>query len=138
VIATLWLLACGGPKLPVHTLDVGGHPVRAELAYTNASREHGLMERDALAEDSGMLFIYGDEEIRGFWMKNTRIPLSIAFADRRGEIVRITDMEPHDTTRVSSLVPAMYALEMEKGWFEAHGVKKGDTIGDLPTGLVIE
>lgn len=133
MIALVSMVACGGPKLPVHTLDVGGHPVKAELAYTDATREHGLMERDGLAPDAGMLFIYKDEQVRGFWMKNTRIPLSIAFADRKGEIVRITDMEPHDTTRVSSLVPAKYALEMEQGWFEAHGVKKGDTFGDLPT-----
>ncbi|HHO54450.1 MAG TPA: DUF192 domain-containing protein [Deltaproteobacteria bacterium] len=136
-MVTLLLLACGS-KLPVTTLQVGGHPVRAEIAATNAHRQLGLMHRDALATDSGMLFVYPDQQIRGFWMKDTRIPLSIAFADRYGKIVRIADMKPFDTTRISSLAPAMYALEMEQGWFAAHEITKGDTITDLPTDLTVE
>ncbi|MCB9683813.1 MAG: DUF192 domain-containing protein [Alphaproteobacteria bacterium] len=96
------------------------------------------MNRDSMGADDGMLFIYRDEAIRGFWMKDTRIPLSIAFANRHGEIVKIADMTPFDQSRISSLAPAMYALEMNKGWFEAHDVKKGDKIADLPTDLAVE
>ncbi|MCA9493355.1 MAG: DUF192 domain-containing protein [Myxococcales bacterium] len=132
------LIACAGSGLPVHTLDVSGNKVRAELAFTDQSRQNGLMNRDSMGADDGMLFIYRDEAIRGFWMKDTRIPLSIAFANRHGEIVKIADMTPFDQSRVSSLAPAMYALEMNKGWFEEHGVKKGDTIGGLPTDVAVE
>lgn len=136
-MVTFLLLACSS-KLPTATLDVGGHRVRAEIAATNADRQLGLMHRDGLATDSGMLFVYKDQQIRGFWMKDTRIPLSIAFADRSGTIVRIADMKPFDLTRVSSLAPAMYALEMEQGWFAAHEITKGDTITGIPAELTPE
>jgi uncharacterized membrane protein (UPF0127 family) len=65
-------------------------------------------------------------------MKDTRIPLSIAFANRSGEIVRIADMKPFDESSTSSLAPATYALEMNQGWFEAHGVERGDRIQGIP------
>jgi len=127
----LLLLACGS-KLPTATLDVDGHAVPVEIAATAAHRSRGLMYRDSMPEDAGMLFIYKDEAIRRFWMKDTRIPLSIAFANRRGEIVRIADMKPFDESSTSSLAPAMYALEMNQGWFEANGVERGDKIGQIP------
>ena len=136
MVALLWL-ACSS-KLPVVTLEVDGHAVSAEVASTFETRARGLMHRDGLATDSGMLFIYPDSAVRGFWMKNTRIPLSIAYADSTGEIVHIADMKPHDLRRVSSLAPAMYALEMDKGWFEAKGVEPGDHITDIPKDLVVE
>lgn len=126
------LAACGGSKLPTATLDVGGHAVTAEIAYTYETRQRGLMHRDSMGADKGMLFIYSDEKPRGFWMKDTRIPLSIAFADRSGTIVKIADMTPFDTTRVPSLYPAMYALEMNQGWFAEHGIEKGAVIGGIP------
>jgi uncharacterized membrane protein (UPF0127 family) len=134
VIASLLLLvACGGStKHPVVELTVGGHPVQAEHVFTQEARAYGLMKRDSLPEDHGMLFTYPDTKVRGFWMKDTWIPLSIAFTDADGTIVKIADMEPHDTTRTSSLYPAMHALEMTKGWFDEHGVKKGDRIEGIP------
>lgn len=134
VIALLAPLACG-QKLPTATLDVGGVPVRAEIAATYPSRQQGLMHRDALDRDAGMLFVYPDEDIRHFWMKDTRIPLSIAFANRRGEIVRIADMTPFDTSPITSMVPAMYALEMQQGWFAEHNVAKGAKIDAIPKDL---
>jgi uncharacterized membrane protein (UPF0127 family) len=136
----MWLLwlACGGTKLPTATLVVDGHPVQAEIATTYAARQQGLMHRDALPADTGMLFVYKDETVRRFWMKDTRIPLSIAFANRHGEIVRIEDMAPFDTHSVTSLVPATYALEMTRGWFAEHGVEKGDKITGIPTDLPVE
>lgn len=127
-------LACG-QKLPTATLEVGGTKLTAELATTFAQRQQGLMHRDSLGTDAGMLFVYPDEDIRHFWMKDTRIPLSIAFANRRGEIVRIEDMEPFDTSQVSSMVPATYALEMTQGWFADHGIERGSKITGIPADL---
>jgi uncharacterized protein len=131
VIAILFTLACA-PKLPTETLTIGEQSVRAEIAATHEDRQMGLMHRDSLGTDAGMLFIYPDVKVRGFWMKDTRIPLSIAFADADGVIVRIADMKPFDESRTSSLYPAKYALEMEKGWFEAKGIEKGAKIAGIP------
>jgi uncharacterized membrane protein (UPF0127 family) len=134
---TMLLVACTS-KLPTATLTVGEHPVKVELATTYAHRQLGLMHRDSLPTDTGMLFVYKDEQIRRFWMKDTRIPLSIAFANRRGEIVRIDDMTPFDTSSTSSLVPATYALEMSQGWFSEHGIAPGAKITGIPTDLEVE
>ena len=134
----LLIMGCGS-KLPVATLDVAGHSVKAEIAATDDSRQRGLMFRDSMGTDDGMLFVYEDQQVRHFWMKDTRIPLSIAFANREGVIVRIEDMKPFDTeTRTSSLVPATYALEMNQGWFAKNGVEKGAVITGIPEGLTVE
>lgn len=130
------LVACSS-KLPTATVQVGGHNVSVELAYTYETRQAGLMHRSSMPENSGMLFIYKDSKPRGFWMKNTRIPLSIAYANSFGEIVHIADMQPLDEKRVPSLAPAKYALEMNQGWFERNGVEKGDKIEGIPTGLEV-
>ena len=131
----MWLLASAGCGAhgPVATLDVGGHAVEAEIVATEQERMRGLMYRDSMPADHGMLFVYPGEKVRGFWMKDTRIPLSIAFADRHGTIVWIADMNPLDTRSTSSVVPAMYALEMNQGWFASHDVQRGDKIGKLPS-----
>jgi uncharacterized protein len=131
MVALLWTLGCAS-KNPVSTLDVGGTSVSAEIVSDEAGRERGLMFRDALGTDAGMLFVYPDDRVRNFWMKDTRIPLSIAFADRKGRIVSIADMQPFDTRPTSSLVPARYALEMTQGWFAAHGIERGAVIGGIP------
>jgi uncharacterized membrane protein (UPF0127 family) len=122
----------------LHTLAIdtsGGEKVevRVEIADTDAERARGLMGRTALAEDRGMLFVYPDEEVRSFWMKDTLIPLSIAFIDSEGRIVDIKDMKPldDDPPHYVSAEPARYALEVNQGFFEEHGVKVGDR-ADLP------
>jgi uncharacterized membrane protein (UPF0127 family) len=108
--------------------------VRVEVAATPETRERGLMYRESLVEDEGMLFIYPDAAPRWFWMKNTKIPLSIAYADRAGRIVRILDMEPGIGKSVDRLPqypsgdPAMYALEMRRGWFRSKGIVEGDSL----------
>ena len=127
-------LACTD-KLPTATLTVGEHRVHVEIAQTYAHRQLGLMHRDQLGSNAGMLFVYPDEKIRGFWMKDTRIPLSIAYANRSGEIVRIADMQPFDKKRVSSLAPATYALEVNQGWFAEHDIVKGIVIEGIPADL---
>ena len=106
-------------------------PVQVEIADTDDERQTGLMGRTALAADAGMLFVFGQEQPLSFWMKNTLIPLSIAYIDDRGTIVDIQDMEPLDETSHPSAAPARYALEVNQGFFEEHGIRVGDWI-ELP------
>lgn len=102
--------------------------IRVEVARTEREKAKGLMFRESLGKDEGMLFIYDREEMLSFWMKNTRIPLSIAFIDQQGRIVDIQDMEPFSLrTRVSAR-PAQYALEVNQGWFKKNGIDVGDSV----------
>ncbi len=105
--------------------------VQAEIADDNAERERGLMERTELAKDAGMLFVFDREQRLSFWMRNTLIPLSIAYIDAEGRIVDIQDMEPLDETPHPSAEPARYALEVNQGFFEERGVQVGDQV-ELP------
>ena len=136
----LALAACGngtapvvpGAQLPVDWLTVGGHRITVELARDPEQRTRGLMFRDRLPPDHGMLFLFPRDEVQAFWMRNTKVPLSIAYADARGRIVRIADLEPLDEQPVTSIAPARYALEMNRGWFAKHGVVAGDVISGIP------
>jgi uncharacterized membrane protein (UPF0127 family) len=107
--------------------------VRVEIANSPHEQARGLMGRTALAEDRGMLFVFPDEEMRSFWMRNTLIPLSIAFMDSEGHIVDLQDMKPLDDNppQYVSAEPARYALEVNRGFFEERGVEVGDS-ADLP------
>lgn len=98
------------------------------MAKTPEERARGLMERKHLGKDEGMLFIFEREDHHGFWMKNTLVPLSIAFIDREGRIVRIATMEPLTLESHDPPKPVLYALEMNKGWFAANGIKVGDIV----------
>ena len=109
-------------------LTVGGHEVLVEVADEPEERQRGLMYRESLPEDEGMLFVYDRERPLSFWMKNTVIPLDIAFLDASGRIVDIQSMEPYNEASITSRAPAIYALEMNRGWFEAHGVEVGDRV----------
>ena len=104
----------------------GADTVVAELARTPEERNQGLMFRESLGEDSGMLFVFPDAAVRSFWMQDTYIPLDIAFMDPDFRIVDIQQMEPMTTDAHTSRGPAMYALEVNQGWFEAHEVEVGD------------
>lgn len=126
------LFACGGAAADTRSLVVGGETVVVEIADDPVERNRGLMYRDALGADRGMLFVYPDEQNRSFWMKDTKIPLTIAYLDAKGVIVHLADMRPLDTSSVPSGKPAMYALEMTQGWFAEHGVRVGDVVGGLP------
>jgi len=118
----------GGQLIRLVDVSVGGVPISVEIADTPALRETGLMHRDSLPADHGMLFVYADEQMRSFWMRNTKIPLDIAFIDRNGSIVNIEQMEAQTDENTISTAPAMYALEMSLGWFEANGVGIGDRL----------
>lgn len=127
------LLCCAhGGSLPTTSLLIGPHKVRVEVADEPGERHNGLMFRKELAPDRGMLFVYPDVDVRAFWMENTSIPLSIAFVDAEGRIVRIRDMRPFDRSRVLSGAPALYAIEMNQGWFAAHEVDEGTMVQGLP------
>lgn len=121
-----------GGALPAARLTVGAEKITVEVADEPQERSLGLMYRDSLDADTGMLFVYPDEAERSFWMRNTRVPLSIAYIDAKGRIVHIADLAPLDERSVPSLAPAKYALEMNKGWFAAHGVQVGSTVTGLP------
>ena len=122
----------GRPPLSVASILVGHQRVTVEVAATPSARRRGLMHRESLPDDRGMLFIFPEEKLLTFWMKDTRIPLSIAFAREDGTIVRIADLEPRSERPVSSRSPARYALEMNRGWFARHGVLEGDAIRHIP------
>ena len=105
--------------------------VPVEIPATDAERERGLMGRTALPEDAGMLFVFDQEQQLSFWMKDTLIPLSIAYIDGGGRIVDIQDMQPLDETPHPSAEPARYALEVNQGFFAARGIQVGDR-AELP------
>ena len=132
----LFFAICGAhayaqSALPEMTLSIKGHRLTAEVAATDESRMTGLMHRRMMPENRGMLFVFAYAQPQSFWMKNTHIPLSIAYVDENGVIVHITDMKPLTTDPHPSLKPAKYALEMNLGWFAKHGIKAGATIDGI-------
>lgn len=133
VTVALIAVAAGVHADPLLTfpLRIKSHEIRVEVANTEKSMRKGLMFRDRLAEDSGMVFVYSMPDIQAMWMKNTRIPLSVAFADANGRILNIEDMEPHSEKAHSSKGAAAYALEMNRGWFRQRGIGPGDRIEGL-------
>jgi uncharacterized membrane protein (UPF0127 family)/predicted SprT family Zn-dependent metalloprotease len=112
-------------------LVINGSAINVERADDHASRQLGLMYRNFLPQDAGMLFSFPNSEERSFWMKNTYIPLSIAYLDVEGKILNIEDMDPHNQNGVRSAGPAMFALEANKGWFTERGVSAGDIVQGL-------
>jgi hypothetical protein len=118
-------------QLPVVELRAGMHLIRAEVAADYSTRGRGLMFRKSLAPNGGMLFIFDAAEIHCMWMKNTHIPLSVAFVDAQGAIINIADMQPHSEQSHCAARPALYALEMTQGWFAERGVKAGMKLGGL-------
>jgi len=118
-------------SLPVKRLTAGMHVITAEVAASDATRTKGLMFRDKLETNHGMLFVFDQPNVQCFWMKNTKIALSIAFIKDDGVITNIADMEPMTETSHCSNAPVRYTLEMEQGWFTRHGITAGKAIGGL-------
>jgi len=118
-------------QLPVLELSAGIHLIRAEAASTFEARAQGLMFRKHLGPNEGMFFVFPQSELHCMWMKNTLIPLSVAFVDEKGKIVSISDMQPQTETSHCAAAPAKFALEMPAGWFAAKGIKSGTTIQGL-------
>jgi uncharacterized protein len=119
----------GPPRPPrgIAWVVFGQDTVHAEIAHTSDQRAQGLMYREELPDGEGMIFVFDDLAQRSFWMQNTYIPLDIAFLDEHHRIVDIQQMEPETTEMTDSAAPAMFAIEVPQGWFEARGIGVGDT-----------
>jgi uncharacterized protein len=138
VAAAMLCLAAGGAaqqvpqKLSQVRLTAGIHVVNAELATTPQEREIGLMMRRSMEANDGMLFVFERPGQQCFWMKNTLIPLSIAFVADDGSIVNIDDMAPQTLDSHCSAKPVRFVLEMNQGWFVKHGIKPGFKLRGAP------
>ncbi len=117
--------------MPVVELTAGMYRIQAELAHTPQNRQIGLMHRKDLAINRGMVFVFTQAQRHCMWMKNTLIPLSVAFIADDGTIINIADMQPQTEDSHCAARPARYALEMNQGWFADRGLKAGDPIRGL-------
>jgi uncharacterized membrane protein (UPF0127 family) len=131
VLASLSISCAEGEALPVLTLRSGDVSLEAELAATPETMERGLMFRDSLPDGKGMLFAYPSDRRMSFWMKNTKVALSIAFLSADGRILEIRDMESESLEAIHSSRSARFALEAPKGWFDRVGLAPGDRF-DIP------
>lgn len=128
------LLALSGvavAELPRTELTAGFHRIEAEVAANQADRSQGLMHRRSMPQNHGMIFVFPVSAVHCFWMRNTPLPLSIAFLDEKGVIIDIDEMAPETDMSHCPSRPARFALEMNAGWFKAKGLKPGATIGGI-------
>ncbi len=126
---TLILHSCSKPSsITNNEIEINGKSIHVEVVFTQKERMLGLMFREKLDKDHGMLFIYPQEQYLSFWMKNTKIPLSIAFINSDGEITQIETMSPYSLIDHVSKDKGRYALEMEEGWFKKNGIKVGSKV----------
>ncbi|MBU3724634.1 MAG: DUF192 domain-containing protein [Burkholderiaceae bacterium] len=118
-------------QLPTDTLTLRFFQITAEVADTPASRTRGLMGRTALPPNHGMLFVFEQSDRQCFWMKNTPLPLSIAFIDDAGKIANLADMQPFSEETHCSSRPVRFALEMSQGWFAQRGIVPGEQVSGV-------
>lgn len=137
--ALAWALACSGSlaqdqaqRLEAITLTAGMHRISAEVALTPQQRAIGLMHRKEMPQHQGMLFVFERPEVQCFWMKNTLIPLSIAFLADDGSIVNVAQMKAQSLDSHCSSQPVRFALEMNEGWFAKKGMGPGSKINGAP------
>ena len=115
-------------QLPIVELSVGMHRIEAEVAHTDQARRTGLMNRESMPEQRGMIFVFTQNARHCMWMRNTLIPLSVAFLNDEGRILNIENMEPLTEDSHCAAGPARFALEMNQGWFEKRGIGDGARI----------
>ena len=127
----LLLTSAAALAAPTIELSAGMHRIEAEVASNNAERATGLMNRPSMPVHRGMLFVFPEVGVQCFRMKNTLIPLSIAFLDDAGRIVQIADMQPQSLDNHCSAKPVRFALEMNAGWFRSRGIAPGAKINGL-------
>ena len=120
------------PRLETTTLRAGMHLIQAELARTDQQQEIGLMMRAEMAAHEGMLFVFRDKAPRCFWMRNTLLPLTIAFIDDDGRIVNLADMKPRSEDSHCAAKPVRFALEMNQGWFSKRNIAAGYRLEGAP------
>lgn len=116
------------PQLPLVELFAGMHRIEAEVAATPESRQTGMMLRTVMAPQRGMLFVFPEAANQCMWMRNTLLPLSVAFLDEKGRIINVEDMQPKTDANHCSAKPARFALEMNLGWFRSRGLSAGFSI----------
>ncbi len=137
LIVTVFFLAINSAfaqaqSLPSINLQAGIYKIEAEVASTPASRQLGLMHRVYLPTNSGMLFVFENKATHCFWMRNTKIPLAIAFIGDDGKIINIEEMNPMSDANHCPTAPIRYALEMNRGWFSQKGLSAGNVILGIP------
>jgi uncharacterized membrane protein (UPF0127 family) len=128
ILFLLWIPITHSQNILRIPLYIHDKEIWVEVAQTPEERSYGLKGRKHLGKDEGMLFIFETEDYHAFWMKDTLLPLSIAFISKDGWIVWMTDMKPLTLDSHVPPRPILYALEMNKGWFSSHGVKVGDIV----------
>ncbi|WP_415037161.1 DUF192 domain-containing protein [Azonexus sp.] len=130
---TLFLSAAAGAQhsLAQIELQIGFHRIEAEVAARDPERQRGLMHRRSMPAQRGMLFVFPQDNTYCMWMRNTLIPLSVAFVDAEGKIINIADMTPHSEENHCARRPARYALEMNRGWFAQRGIQATDQLRGL-------
>lgn len=115
-------------NLPRVQLTIGEHSIQVYVARSDEERALGLMFRRDMPEDEGMLFMCDECAVQKFWMKDTPLPLSIAFLEEDGTILKIADLEPHDLEAESSEHPVRFVLEVNQGWFDERGIAPGQRL----------
>ena len=131
LIISLISTAHAQTPMPRMELTAGFYRIEAEVAATQKNRMQGLMHRRSMPPNAGMVFVFTQEERHCMWMRNTFLPLSVAFLDAEGRILNIEDMEPQTEDNHCAAAPAHFALEMNRGWFADKGIKPGQRIGGL-------
>lgn len=115
-------------NLPTTPMTIGSKTYTLEIAAKNDDRDHGLMQRDSMPSDHGMIFVFGKDTEEPFWMENTRIPLDILYVRQDGRVTTIKHMLPYHRESITSDGPYRYAIELNAGEAESSGVKNGDTL----------
>lgn len=128
ILVLLFIPAAHADLVP---LQISGNSLIAEVANTAEAREQGLMYRKHMRGNHGMLFVYSEPGLHNMWMKNTSVPLSVAFVDEQGVIINITDMVPFSEEQYHAAAPAKFALEMPIGWFSKREIKPGAKVEGL-------
>ena len=128
ILIFCFLVSCQKRKPEKITLSINGRPLYVEVTRTESQRRKGLMNRDSLVWNEGMLFVFEEERLLSFWMKNTKIPLSIAFIDKDGKVTDIFDMEPYSLKSITSTGMCRFAIEVNRGFFKEFGLSAGDII----------
>ena len=131
ILFILLVSASANAEMPVIQLKIANHVLSTEIAHTQTSRTQGLMHRQSMGENRGMLFVFPETGYHSMWMVNTNIPLSVAFVDEKGMILNIADMVPHTRTAHGAAGMAKYAIEANLGWFWERGIKVGSYVDGL-------
>jgi len=124
-------LAANAQQMKTLELSAGINVIRAEVAATFGERAQGLMNREKMNPNQGMLFVFPEIERPCMWMKNTLLPLSVAFIDEKGAIINVEEMAPQTENSHCATADARYALEMNAAWFKKHGLGAGTRIKGL-------